>query len=87
MPLARSKLTARSQAPVPAEVCRKLGIGPGSVIERDEEDGHIVVRKAGQYDFGDARAALGFGSRPGKRPAAAVREGIRAHIPSRYARD
>ncbi len=87
MAVARSKLTAQSQISVPAEVRRKLGIGPGSVIEWDEQSGQIVVRKAGKYDFRDTRSALGFSSRPAKRSAAALREGIRARMRSRYARD
>lgn len=31
MPIARSKVTAQGQISVPAEVRRKLGVGPGSV--------------------------------------------------------
>ncbi|MGN6730352.1 MAG: AbrB/MazE/SpoVT family DNA-binding domain-containing protein, partial [Candidatus Binatia bacterium] len=36
MALAQSKVTAQGQISVPAEVRRKLGIGPGSVLEWDE---------------------------------------------------
>jgi len=35
MVLAESKLTAQGQISVPAEVRRKLGLGPGSVLEWD----------------------------------------------------
>ncbi|PYP88846.1 MAG: hypothetical protein DMF61_05625 [Blastocatellia bacterium AA13] len=35
MVLAQSKLTAQGQISVPAEVRRKLGLGPGSVLEWD----------------------------------------------------
>ena len=48
MTIARSKLTAQSQISVPAEVRRRLGIGPGSILEWEEEDEKIVVRRAGR---------------------------------------
>src|SRR5690349_5426920 len=37
MALAYSKITAQGQISVPAEVRRKLGLGPGSVLEWEEE--------------------------------------------------
>ena len=46
MAIAQSKVTAQGQISVPAEVRRKLGIGPGSVLEWDEEGDVVVVRKA-----------------------------------------
>jgi AbrB family looped-hinge helix DNA binding protein len=44
MALAQSKVTAQGQISVPAEVRQKLGIGPGSVLEWDEEGDSVVVR-------------------------------------------
>ena len=35
MPIARSKPTAQGQISVPAEIRKKLGAGPGSVLEGD----------------------------------------------------
>ncbi|MGH7878609.1 MAG: AbrB/MazE/SpoVT family DNA-binding domain-containing protein, partial [Candidatus Binataceae bacterium] len=49
MSIARSKVTAQGQISVPAEVRRKLGVGPGSVLEWDEQGHQVVVRRAGQY--------------------------------------
>lgn len=49
MALAKSKLTAQGQISVPAEVRQRLGIGPGSVLEWDEQDDQVVVRRAGRY--------------------------------------
>ena len=49
MTLARSKVTAQGQISVPVEVRRKLGIGPASVLEWDEESDAVIVRKAGRY--------------------------------------
>ena len=53
MALAQSKVTAQGQISVPMEVRRKLGIGPGSVLEWDEEGDAVVVRKAGRYTSED----------------------------------
>jgi AbrB family looped-hinge helix DNA binding protein len=47
MALAQSKVTAQGQIAVPAEVRRKLGVGPGSVLEWDEDGEKIIVRRAG----------------------------------------
>ena len=43
MALAHSKVTAQGQISVPSDIRRKLGIGPGSVLEWDEEGDKIVV--------------------------------------------
>ena len=45
MAIAHSKLTAQGQISVPARVRRKLGIGPGSVLEWDEDGDRVIVRK------------------------------------------
>jgi AbrB family looped-hinge helix DNA binding protein len=52
MALAQSRVTAQGQISFPVEVRRKLGIGPGSVVEWDEEGDAVVVRKAGRYYSG-----------------------------------
>ena len=46
MALAHSKLTAQGQISVPAGVRRKLGIGPGSILEWDEDGEQSVVRRS-----------------------------------------
>jgi AbrB family looped-hinge helix DNA binding protein len=48
MTIAKSKLTAQGQISVPAEVRQRLGVGPGSVLEWDEQDDQVVVRRAGR---------------------------------------
>ena len=53
MALAHSKVGAHGQISVPAEVRRRLGIGPGSVLEWDEEGENIVVRRSGRYSSED----------------------------------
>ena len=86
MAVAKSKLTAQGQISVPVEVRRKLGVGPGSVIEWDEDGGEIVVRRSGQHDLDATRAALGFGSAPRSRTLDELKSGIRARMRTRHAR-
>lgn len=85
MALAQSKLTAQGQISVPAEVRRRLGVGPGSVVEWDEEGDRIVVRRVGLYSFEDVHCAL-FPSPPKPRTTDEMKEGIRRHVRSRHAR-
>lgn len=58
MAIAQSKLTAQGQISVPSKVRKKLGIGPGSVLEWDEQGDQIVVRRAGRYGWDEVRTAL-----------------------------
>jgi len=58
MALARSKVTAQGQISVPAEVRRRLGIGPGSVLEWNQEGEKIVVRRSARYSWEDVHRAL-----------------------------
>ncbi len=85
MAIAHSKVTVQGQISVPAEVRRKLGIGPGSVLEWDEEDDKIVVRRAGRYSFEDVHRAL-FAVPPERRSLEDLKDGIRRHIARRHAR-
>lgn len=85
MPLAHSKLTAQGQISVPAKVRQRLGIGPGSVLEWDEEGDHVVVRKAGRYTSEDIHRAL-FKTTPKRRTLSELKEGIRKDIRRRHAR-
>jgi AbrB family looped-hinge helix DNA binding protein len=48
MTIAKSKLTAQGQISVPAEIRQRLGVGPGSVLEWDEQDDQVIVRRAGR---------------------------------------
>lgn len=56
MTIAQSKLTAQGQISVPSKVRKKLG--PGSVLEWDEQGDQIVVRRAGRFGWNDVRNAL-----------------------------
>ena len=68
------------------EVRRKLGIGPGSVLEWEEEGNRMVVRRAGRYSSEDIHRAI-FGARkPKARTAKELKEGIRTYVRGRYGR-
>jgi AbrB family looped-hinge helix DNA binding protein len=85
MALAQSKLTAQGQISVPAEIRRRLGLGPGSVLEWDEEGEKIVVRRVGRYTSEDMHKAV-FATPPKRRSLTELKNGIRKHIKSRHAR-
>jgi AbrB family looped-hinge helix DNA binding protein len=59
MVLARSKVTAQGRISVPAEIRRKLGIGPGSVAEWELDGDKVIVRRVGRYSWEDIHRALG----------------------------
>lgn len=85
MPLAHSKLTAQGQISVPAAVRRKLGVGPGSVLEWGEEGERIVVRRAGRYTSEDVHHAL-FPKRPKPKRLEELKDGVRRRMRERHAR-
>ena len=86
MPLAQSKLTAQGQTSVHVEVRRKLGIGPGSVLEWDEQGETIVVRKAGRYTSEDVHRAVFLRGPTTPRTLDQLKAGLRRHVKRRHAR-
>lgn len=87
MPFAQSKVTAQGQISVPAEVRKKLGVGPGSTLEWTEVGDKVVVTRGGRYNCSDVRAAL-FGTKPPKlRSLSELKEGLRQHLQRKHARD
>lgn len=85
MAIGYSKLDELGQTIVPTEICQKLGIGPGSVLEWDEEGGKIVVRRAGLYSSEDVRQAL-FEKTPAPRTLEQLKEGVQQSTWDRHAR-
>jgi AbrB family looped-hinge helix DNA binding protein len=85
MAIAHSKLTAQGQISVPAEIRKKLGVGPGSVLEWDEQNDQVIVRRAGRYTSDDVNQAV-FPEKSRKKRTADVKEGIRTYIRARHAR-
>ena len=86
MSIAQSKLTSQGQISVPAEVRKKLGIGPGSVLEWHDQDGNIVVRKAGRFSSTEVHQALFAGDIPKGGQTPDVKAAIRKYIRKRHAR-
>ena len=84
MPIAQSRLTAQGQISVPAEIRKKLGIGPGSVIEWDERGDQVVVRRVGTHSSTDIHAVLFGADKP--KPGQDVKEGIRRLMRHKHAR-
>ena len=86
MAIAHSSVTAQGRISVPAEVRRKLGIGPGSVLEWEAEGERIVVRRAGRYSSEEIHQALFGASKPKARSLDELKEGIRSYVRKRHAR-
>ena len=86
MAIAQSKLTAQGQISVPSEVRKKLGIGPGSVLEWDEQGGQVIVRRAGRYNWNDVRQALFPKGPPQSHTLDELQEGRLKYIRSKHAR-
>lgn len=80
-----SKVTSQGQISVPAEVRKKLAIGPGSILEWEERDGEYVVKRSGHYTSAQLHAALfpGGSSRAGG--PIDVKQSLAAAIRKRHA--
>jgi AbrB family looped-hinge helix DNA binding protein len=85
MRIARSKVTAQGRISVPAKVRKRLGIGPGSVLEWGEKGGEIVVRCAGRYTSQEMHAALFPVCAPQSRSLKELKQGIRAYVRKKHA--
>lgn len=81
----RSKITAQGQISVPAPIRKKLGLGPGSVIEWEEQGDDVVLRRAGQYSSEDLHKIL-FKSPPKPISVSDIKKGIRSYIRKKHAR-
>jgi len=85
MALAQSKVTAQGQVSIPAEVRRRLGVGPGSVLEWTEEEGKLVVRRAARFSSEDVSQVLFPEGPPEGKSLSELKEGIRKAIRGRHA--
>lgn len=82
----KSKLTGQCQTSVPAEVRRRLGIGPGSVVEWEVEGDHVVVRRAGRFSSEDIHRRLFPDGPPPVKTVEEMDEGIAASMRKKHAR-
>ena len=86
MTLTQSKITSQGQVTVPAEIRKRLGLAPGSVIEWREIDGEIVVARASKHDSEQIHRAL-FPAPPTAKPLAELDEAIRDRMRRKHAGD
>jgi AbrB family looped-hinge helix DNA binding protein len=86
MAFALSKVTAQGQISVAAEVRRKLGLGPGSVLEWNEEGDKIVVRKAGRYSSEEIHRKLFPTRSPRPRKLEELKEAVLRRAREKHAR-
>ena len=86
MAIAQSKVTAQGQISIPARIRQKLGIGPGSILEWDEQGENIVIRRVGQYSSEDIHKAIFPHGTPATKRLNEFEEGIRSYMKKRHAR-
>jgi AbrB family looped-hinge helix DNA binding protein len=82
---ATSKLTSQAQVSVPAEIRRKLGLAPGSILAWETEGDRVVVRRVGTYTSEEIHAAL-FDAPPAPKSLADLKAGLRDAVRKRHAR-
>lgn len=85
MGVTHSRLTAQGQVSVPAKVRQRLGVGPGSVLEWEDDGEQVIVRRAGRFSSDDIHRSL-FGTAPARKSLAQLKKGIRTYVKGRRAR-
>lgn len=85
MKLATSRITQQGQISIPAEVRRRLGLVPGSIIEWNSEGESIVVRRAGKFSSLDIHRAI-FVETPPPKTIEDMDDAIGSHLVEKYAR-
>jgi len=86
MGIARSKITAQGQISIPAKIRRKLGVGPGSILVWDEDEGRIVIRRAGAHSSEEIHDAVFPDAPPSTRKLKDLKEGVRKHMRKKHER-
>jgi AbrB family looped-hinge helix DNA binding protein len=87
MSLGQTKITAQGQISVPAEVRKRLGVGPGAVLEWDESGGAVIVRRAAKSTFEDLHRAAFPDGPPKRKSLKELKQGPAKYVKERYARD
>jgi bifunctional DNA-binding transcriptional regulator/antitoxin component of YhaV-PrlF toxin-antitoxin module len=67
-------------------VRRRLGLGPRSVLEREEDGDEIVVRRGARFSSADIHYALFGVGKARTRTVAELKEGVRRYARKRYTR-
>ena len=68
---------------MPANIRKRLGIGPGSVIEWSEEGGKLVVRRAGKFSSEEIHRTLFPEGPPKPETIEDMKEAIRGYVKNR----
>ena len=84
MSIAKSRITAQGQVTIPVAIMRLFGLAPGEVIEWNEQEGNLVVQKAGQFSLEDVQKALRLPSGIHKTDDQ-IREGLKARVKAKHA--
>jgi antitoxin PrlF len=87
MSIVRSRMTSQGQVSVPAEIRRRLGLAPGSVLEWDIEGNHATLRRRGRCSTSDVHEVLFPEGPPLPRTLEEMKAGIPREIRRRHARD
>ena len=86
MKLAQSRLTSQGQVSVPAEVRRRLGLAPGSILEWDADGDLVVVRRGHRHSSADVHATLFPEGKHDTQSLEVLKDGIRRSVAKRHAR-
>ncbi len=86
MKLAQSRLTSQGQVSVPAEVRRRLGLAPGSILEWNTDGDLVVVRRGHRYSSEDVHSTLFPDGARKARSLEQLKDGIGRHVAKRHAR-
>jgi AbrB family looped-hinge helix DNA binding protein len=81
----QSRITAQGQISIPAEIRKRLGVGPGSVLEWEDEGDRVVVRRAGRYSSEDIHRAV-FARPPRTRSSEELKAGLAEYVRKKHAR-
>ena len=82
----RSKITSQGQISVPAKIRKKLGVAPGSIIEWEERDDQVIVKKAATNTLEDLHKKLFPNGPPTYKSPEELKEGIREYVRKKHAR-
>lgn len=85
MVLARSKITSQSQISVPYAIRKKLGIGPGSVLEWADAGDSVTVKRAVQYSSKDIHEAV-FSTTPKTKTLDELKAGVAKAMKDKHAK-
>lgn len=82
----RSKITSQGQISVPAKIRKKLGLAPGSIIEWEEKNDEVIVKKAITYTLEDLHEKIFPEGPPPRKSLDDLKEGIKDYIKKKHAR-